>query len=216
MGKHRRQRVQDDFKRKKGNRPRFERVLIVTEGTKTEPNYFGEIRKEKRLGNAYIMVVPADGTTPLQVVESAEARFKENREYERVYAVFDRDSHPKASYDNALAKARALDGKLKNSEKQAVAFKAVPSVACFELWLLLHFANEQAYRDRTEIFRALRGHLPGYEKGNADSYAKTKQHLAVATARAVALRVRFTAEAGNEAYTNVDEVVGVLVGMRTA
>jgi hypothetical protein len=203
------------MKRRNGKRKRFDRVLIVTEGSKTEPNYFEEIRIVNRLASAEIMVLPADGTQPLKVVESAELRFKTSKEFERVYAVFDRDAHPKDSYDNALTKAKALDGKLKNADKRKVPFRAVASVPCFEYWLLLHFTDLQGFRERDVILRDLKVQLPGYEKGRKDCYARTADKLDVATARAVSLRRRYTAETGTDPYTNVDELVGLLVAMKS-
>jgi hypothetical protein len=59
------------------------------------------------------------------------------RAFEKVFAIFDRDAHQ--SYFDALKLAGSLDGKLRNDLKQPVEFKAIASVPCFELWLLLHY-----------------------------------------------------------------------------
>jgi hypothetical protein len=115
----------------------------VCEGKKTEPIYLDDIRKAFRVPSAHLRVLHSDtGTEPRQVVDFAESKFLETREFERVYAVFDRDSH--RTYHDALARAAALNEKMKNSERKLVHFAAVPSVPCFELWLLLHYANLQA------------------------------------------------------------------------
>jgi len=90
-----------------------------------------------------VRVVHAGRTQPRQIVDDAEALFNESREYEHVYAVFDRDDH--ATYHNALTRAEQLDNTLRNDEKKLVRFFAVPSVPCFELWLLLHFENVLAF-----------------------------------------------------------------------
>jgi hypothetical protein len=63
------------------------RVLIVTEGTKTEPDYLNEIRRERRIWPAFVRVLPAGGTEPLKVVASAAALLRESKEYERVHAL---------------------------------------------------------------------------------------------------------------------------------
>jgi RloB-like protein len=115
------------------------------------------------------------------VVDFAEAKFRETKEFEG-FAVFDRDDH--GTYHDALTRAKALDKKLKNSERKSVRFLAIPSVPCFEIWLLLHFVNRQAFCDRHEILRRLRQHIPGYTKGQTGVFALTEANVPVATARA--------------------------------
>jgi hypothetical protein len=184
--------------------------LIVTEGTKTEPNYLNEIRIERRVPNAHIAVVPAEGRQPLKVVEHAERYLAESAEFERVFAVFDRDSHPLDSYQNALKKAAALNGKLKNSEGQKVAFRAIPSVPCFELWLLIHFQDEQAFHERGAVYKKLQKHLPKYCKGAKGIYAATASMVATATKRACNLRKQYKAFSGTQPFTEMDILVEML------
>jgi hypothetical protein len=199
--------------RKRGNRPTYARVLIVCEGEKTEPLYFEEIRQRNRVPSAHVTVLPSDyGTQPLQVVNYAVDTFNKTKAFEHVFAVFDRDAH--ATYFNALARAAALDGTLKNDEKKAVTFAAVPSVPCFELWLLLHFADIRAYFERWAIIERLQGHLPAYAKGAENMYGATEAALADAIRRAVWLQGHSNPHAGDEAYTNVDTVVTLLRSIR--
>jgi len=40
--------------------------------------------------------------------------------------------------------AKSLDGKLRYDSNDCVSFKAIASVPCFELWLLLHFEDVHA------------------------------------------------------------------------
>lgn len=189
-------------------------MLIVTEGTKTEPDYFDEIRVENRVGTAYIMAIPADGTQPLKVVTYAEKKFKETKAFDHVFAVFDRDSHPIDSYQNALAKAAALNGTLKNTEGKPVSFTALPSVPCFEYWLLLHYQNQGAFVERDVIYQRLRGYWPQYAKGVANVYAHTSPNFAAAKERAVAIRRQFAPESGTESYTKIDVLVDLLKTIR--
>ena len=161
------------------------------------------------------------GTTPLQVVEFAEHLFlngDETREihkkgFEQVYAVFDRDDH--ATYRNALDKAAALNGKLRNDLKQAVKFGAIASVPCFELWLLLHFEDVQAPLHRTEVYQRLRQYLPNYDKGQAGHYAQTRQNLAEASQRAERLAQLTTAYNGVEPYTDMHRLVHSLTTLKS-
>ena len=60
------------LERKQTQRESYDRILIVSEGSKTEPNYFGEIRSFHRLHSTNVQVWPsALGTQPIQVVHYA-------------------------------------------------------------------------------------------------------------------------------------------------
>lgn len=208
--------------RKVGRRASYDRILIVTEGSKTEPLYLGEIRSKYRLSTANVAVQPSQfGTTPLQVVEYAAHLFEQgddDREisktaFELVYVVFDRDDHE--TYHNALAKAAALNGKLRNDLKKAVRFEAIASVPCFELWLLLHFEDVLAPLHRTEVYQRLQQYLPNYDKGQAGHYAQTCQNLADASQRAEHLAQLTTAHDGAEPYTDMHRLVHLLTTLKS-
>ena len=135
------ERQQKQLERKLGRRASYDRILIVSEGSKTEPSYLSEIRAAYRLHTANVEVRPSElGTAPIQVVQYAQALFEQGdrhkniqaRAFEQVYAVFDLDDHD--SYFPALRLAESLDGKLKNEAKQFISFQAIASVPCFELW----------------------------------------------------------------------------------
>jgi hypothetical protein len=210
---HPRLRQARQLARKRGNRPPYDRVLIVSEGTKTEPQYFEDIRIQNSIPSAHITVLPSGmGTEPRQVVDFAEATFQETKAYERVYAVFDRDDH--STYRDALVRAGALDGKLRNDERRSVVFHAVPSVPCFELWLLLHYQDVHAFRHRTDTIDHLKRHIADYEKGAKGIYEITKPRLEIAVQRARHLRTRFQADTGADPFTRVDELVELLRFMR--
>ena len=206
---HSRARHANALRRKKPTRPPYDRILVVCEGKKTEPNYFEEIRIEARISAIHVCVLPSGfGAQPSRVVEFAVSKFKETKGFEKVFAVFDRDDHP--CYANAVRRAESLDRKLKNDENEQIVFKAIVSVPSFELWLLLHYVDIQAFYHRDEVLRRLREHLPNYEKGNDELYTLTQGMLATATSRAERLRTRFSRLPGEEAYTDVDELVGIL------
>ncbi|MDE3023491.1 MAG: RloB domain-containing protein [Pseudomonadota bacterium] len=224
MGKDNQPKVRQSAQlaRKVGRRAGYDRILIVTEGSKTEPLYLGEIRKEFRLQTANVQVQHSQlGTSPIQVVEYAEhlfvngdrARNIQPRVFEQVHAVFDRDDHE--SYHDALAKAAALNGRLLNDVKQKVKFLAITSVPCFELWLLLHFEDVLAPLHRTDVYRCLRQYLIDYDKGLTGHYAQTCQHLDVATQRAKRLAERTTAYDGVESFTDMHRLVHLLTTLKT-
>lgn len=210
-----------DLKRRTAQRAPYKRMLIVCEGEKTEPHYFEEIRQEHRLATANVQVWPsALGTQPLQVVNYAELLFRDGdrskgispKAFDHVCAVFDRDDH--ATYHNALARADALNGKLKNDADERVAFQAIASVPCFELWLLLHFENIYAPIGRDEVYERLKYHLPGYHKGQRGYWASTKEQFKKAAARAEDRALVTTAFDGNEPYTDVHQLVLLLTHLK--
>lgn len=208
---HPRARQAAKLARKQGKRPAYDRILIVCEGSKTEPLYLDDIRQKLRIPTAFINVIHStNGTEPRQVVDCAEQTFRESKNFDLVIAVFDRDNH--LTYNDALLRAVALDQTLKNSDRKLVGFKAVPSVPCFELWILLHFQDIHAFWHRNEVIAAVSsaGRLPGYRKGSTGIYAKTEDRVLEATARAEYLRTQFDPTTGTDPYTDMDWLVGKL------
>ncbi|MBI4986272.1 MAG: RloB domain-containing protein [Rhodocyclales bacterium] len=215
------ERQKKQLERKLGRRASYDRILIVSEGSKTEPIYFSEIRAAYRLHTANVEVRPSElGTAPIQVVQYAKDLFENGdrhkyiqpRAFEQVYAVFDRDDHN--SYFNALRLAESLDRKLKNDAKQFIRFKAIASVPSFELWLLLHYEDILAPIHRNEVMLRLKRHIPGYEKGAGRAFAITREHLNIATERAEALAAKFTADTAPEPYTAIVGLVTLLTTLR--
>lgn len=119
---------------KQARRASYARILIVTEGSKTEPLYLEDIRTTYQLHSANVEVQPGRlGTAPIQVVRYAQQLFESGdlrkgirpRSFDEVYVVFDRDEHK--SYFDALNLAASLDGKLHNEERQQVRFRRSPA-----------------------------------------------------------------------------------------
>lgn len=104
-------------------------ILIICEGTKTEPNYF----RSFRLTN---VTIDGTGTNTDTIVKKA---IKESKEYNQVWCVFDKDSFPPHNFNRAIQLAE-------KHKKITIAY----SNEAFELWYLLHFH----YRD-TAISRTL-------------------------------------------------------------
>lgn len=215
------ERQRRQLERKQSRRASYDRILIVSEGSKTEPNYFKEIRATYRLHTANVEVQLGElGTEPLQVVQYAKSLFEKGdcnkqiqpRAFEQVYAVFDRDEH--RTYFDALGLAESLDGQLRNDNKQPVKFKAIASVPSFELWLLLHYEDIQAPIHRDEVMRRLKRHIPGYEKGTGGAFATTRGRLENATQRVQALAANFNAYTDPEPFSAIHELVTLLTTLR--
>ena len=195
--RHRKARGRSSLARVSKNKPSGDRLLIVTEDSKSVPTYFGDIRQSYRKSTARVRVLESKrGTAPIDIVNYAQELFQygqprmdiEPRAFEKVYAVFDRDKH--ASFDQAVQKARDLNGRLKNDEKRSVEFKAIVSVPSFELWLLLHFEDIHALPSQGDLLKKLRRHLPDYEKSAKGLFCQTKGRLGDAKKRAQCLRER--------------------------
>jgi hypothetical protein len=206
---------------KEARRASYARILIVTEGSKTEPLYLEEIRAAHQLHSANVEVQPGQlGTAPIQVVRYAQQLFEigdlvkgiRPKSFDQVYAVFDRDDHD--SYFDALSLAQSLNGKLHNDDRQVVTFKAIASIPSFELWLLLHYEDIQAPIHRDEVMARLKQHIPGYEKGAGGAFATTRNRLETATQRAQALAAKFNAYTDPEPFTALHELVTLLTTLR--
>jgi hypothetical protein len=136
--------------------------LIVCEGAKTEPNYFKSFPKQ--IGKVvYDIELEGGGLNTLRVVEKAiELRDKSAQKYDRVWAVFDKDSFPARDFNNAILKAKANH------------ISCAWSNEAFELWYLLHFHNRVTPMSRDKykesIERAVNDQIK--DKKKAFSYAK--------------------------------------------
>ena len=106
--------------------------LIVTEGTKTEPDYFKDLLLRWRIA-AQIEGAPSGNSPDTLVDYAVEKKRARQREasrhgppsFNKVWCVFDHDNHP--TLKAALDKAKANK------------VQVVLSVPCFEIWFLLHF-----------------------------------------------------------------------------
>lgn len=148
------------IQRKRPSRQPKIRILVVCEGKKTEPLYLRDFQHHVRNPRIHVEPVGPAGV-PLTVVQTAiEKRRKaeddarrqrdENLLWDEVWAVFDMDDHPN------VAEARQLAG------DHGICLAV--SNPCFELWALLHFAQQQAHIERGKLRALLQHHLPGYDK----------------------------------------------------
>lgn len=130
-----------------------QRILIVCEGAKTEPNYFRGFRVNKQI---YEIDIQGIGYNTASLVRQAVS-LKEG--YDQVWCVFDRDSFPAQDFNAAFEIARPHDIKIAYSNE------------AFELWYLLHFHYYDAAIPRREYcakLTELLGHK--YEKNSEVIY----------------------------------------------
>lgn len=182
----RKARQAESHRRKSARRQPYERILLVCEGQKTEPYYFGGLRRALRLNPVNVVIADKKyGLDPKGLVEYALKEFGKNSDFNHVYCIFDRDKH--TTFEAALSKVR--DTKLKGDAK----LHAITSVPCFEIWVLLHFCyttrSFQAGGNDSNcalVVAELRkaGRLPGYVKGAADVFASLSDKVETAVANA--------------------------------
>jgi hypothetical protein len=162
-------------------------VLIVCEGSKTEPNYFRELVAYYQLSSANIEITGDGGSAPDSVVDYAIELFEQDPDYDCVFCVFDRDSH--ATFDQALRRVR--DKKLiRRRDRHKIGearFEAITSIPCFEYWLLLHYeyttAHMRRFADAEPRLRAVAVHA-NYAKGSKGLFDTTRLLLQTALTNA--------------------------------
>jgi hypothetical protein len=131
----------DFYKRRKGSKEPRKSILIVSEGSKTEPIYFNSLKNKLRLAMVDVEIV-GEGAAPITVVDHAiELRAERKRvakksltkaAYDVVYCVIDVEAPKAESLSRAANKAR--DNKL----------EVILSNPCFEYWYILHFRKTSA------------------------------------------------------------------------
>lgn len=125
--------------------------LIVTEGTDTEPAYFGVMRDI--INNAYPqrinVVVEGIGDNTLSLFQKAKRIAESSANgYKHVWVVYDTDDFP-AEHVNKTAQ-------LCESESTGeITYHAIWSNQCIELWFLLHFSFMQSDIHRSEYWPKL-------------------------------------------------------------
>lgn len=135
-------------------------VLVVCEGAVTEREYLHGFKAAHGITTVRIEVVTPGGD-PLATVEEAARRSENARReaerggdpnlaYDEVWCVFDVDQHARLAAARALAARHEINLAVSNP--------------CFELWLLLHFAEHAAHTSAAQARRLLRKHLPQYDK----------------------------------------------------
>lgn len=134
---------------------RFGRHLIYSEGTKTEPNYIGNIWKNiaagYKQGRNEICIIGADDKKSYNTVNLVNfafsdvgRRLKEGETINHVWIFFDKDDFN--DFDRAHEQIeRKNDSEIKNAEdfpydkQTGISWHSCWSNECFELWLCLYF-----------------------------------------------------------------------------
>ncbi|MBB5022534.1 RloB family protein [Desulfurispira natronophila] len=189
--------------------PPATKILIVSEGSNTEPQYFKDAKKVYRLHA--VVVDDRAGSAPVSVYRRAKdlSEYAKNKgdAYDTVFCVIDKDEH--AGYQDALERMR-MSG-----------FKAITSVPCFEYWLLLHFTFTTKPIARTQkkspgdvAEKQLKEKMPHYRKGMSGVFSELEDRLPTAINNAQ--RAHDAAKSGrtDNPSTRVHELVCYLQELR--
>ncbi len=161
-----------------------QRFTIICEGKNTEPEYFYALQATIQDALVILVIEPAAGmpmTIAQRAVDLASQHQKNRRKHgktdsyeenDAIWAVFDRDQHPRFDEAVGLCEAKGIG--------------VARSNPCFELWLILHKADF----DRPDTGDAMQRHLqrlcPEYDaaKGKRPDCARLLDHIDGAEQRA--------------------------------
>lgn len=219
---HKRKAKSAGLTRRKPTRKPYDKVLIVCEGSKTEPLYFQELVDHYEIHSANVKISGDCGSDPLSVVNHGFELYRQERQsgsgpFNRVYCVFDRDTHP--TYKKALERLEEL--------KPNNVFFAANTVPSFEYWLLLHFTYTTApyaavggKSSGAAVLAALKSHWPDYAKASAGafSYLLHLENDELGHAKANARRALFEAKKNHtdNPSTHVHELVDYLQAIKSS
>ena len=135
--------------------------LIVTEGTRTEPEYFGAIREiiNRENPNRIQLEIVGAGDNTLALLDAAWNLVRKNPNgYAHVWIVYDTDDFPPERVDQTARQCNEAT----DSETE---YHAIWSNQCIELWFLLHFDYFQTDIHRNEYMSKINGYFKRLGRG---------------------------------------------------
>lgn len=199
------------MRRRQPTREERQRILIVTEGAKTEILYLEGVRRHYRRPKSLWRIEPGGGHPQAIVDRTGELEHEAKRSgdyFDQVWWVFDVESpvaHP--GIEAIIAKA---DGR---------GYRCAISHPCFELWLLLHFRRHTAAVTSEEAERLAKACDCGYTDKEFE-FAKVWPHHQRAIENAESLHRRqidmHPRLLDRNPWTSVHELVSELVGLGEA
>jgi hypothetical protein len=155
-----------DLRRHSNVRPQRETLLVVTNGERTERDYFEAIRSEPWVVVA--LRTKFERGAPDHAVTRA-VQIHQGDDYDKVWVVCDVDE-----YDVSLAMEHAKNGEV----------DLALSVPSFEVWLILHISEKcPSFNNAEQADDYLRGFLPSWDKANL-RFSDFKDGIADAVERA--------------------------------
>ena len=184
-------------RRKEATRELFYSYLIVSEGTRTEPEYFRHFTSRR----SRVQTVGADRST-MKLVEDA-LRIRDLDTFDYKWLVFDKDDNQ--DFNEAIAYA------------ERKGFQCAWSNESFELWFCLHFIDLTSAVSRKQYIeileREIRKFIPDfvYSKGGDVMYDILKQYGSEDTAKLRAQKLRSQYQDKDYSSHNPCTTVDILV-----
>ena len=195
-------------RRRRPHLPGKPRVLILTEGTKTETNYFNGLKTANRLTSVVIRSLHGQ-PGPLGLFQRAAEVLSDDHGWDDVYCVVDHDGR-----DSAL---RRLERKLIELDQQYpdTRVQMILSEPCFELWLLLHFQFTDRPLHSTgsgrtscdKVIVALQNYVPNYQKNAPHLFEQFKNKVDEAVVNAAQLNGSISDTSQHSPRTDVGQMV---------
>lgn len=152
--------------------------LIVTEGTKTEPNYFEALKDDinRNYPGRVSIDIQGVGVGALKLLERAQKIVgRSPNEYKHVWLVYDMDDFPSEDFDNTASECEEI------SKDSNIEYHALWSNECIEYWFLLHFGYLHSALHRKEYYPKLTKNLGyKYQKNSDKIYQELKPRLKTA------------------------------------
>ena len=129
--------------------------LIVTEGTKTEPNYCETIRDEinREYKGRINLVIEGTGFNTVSLVQRVQKIVYDSpNSFKHVWVVYDKDDFTSEQFNRAKEICE-------ESSTEDTIYHAIWSNQCIELWFLLHFCYYQSDTHRDEYYPKLTKYL---------------------------------------------------------
>jgi len=180
------------------------KFILFCEGKNTEPEYFAALRQTLNRTLVDVEAHPGVGV-PLTIAKHATAelnrikRAKNPRnnidsfvEEDEVWAVFDRDTHPK--FDDAVKRCTSAGVGVATSDP------------CFELWLILHFQDYDAACNsrnaQAELKKVCKDYEPnGRKTANCHEFINAVEDAEVRAEKQLARRKKERSPFGNPSTT---------------
>ncbi len=150
--------AKSDKKRNENTRSGFVSILIVCEGEKTEPNYFEALKKD-RYSKILDVKVEGEGRNTVSLIKKTiKIRDSSVKLYDRVWAVFDKDSFK--DFNKAIKLAEDND------------ILCAWSNESFEFWYCLHFRHLDSGVSRYQYIDMLEREIKNKTKNKKYKYKK--------------------------------------------
>lgn len=195
-------------KERKTGRLVRQRIFLVCEGAKTEPNYFKALINDCNFQGKPIevIIVRTVKNTPKELVYEVAKR--KELSIDLAWVVFDRDGYTKHKETFALAEELKVN----------IAFSSIS----FEIWILLHFTYfKSLFKESHEIIEFMkRRKFISYRKNDPNIYYKIKHLTEKAIKNSVRLRdFQFSKYPEKKFYeynpiTNVDILVKNILNLK--